>query len=267
MAAMVVDRAQTREAVQQAAGELADMIRPLADTNIPCPGADWTVGEASLHVAQAARLFTDLAGGASIVHGDRTREGLAVANAAKLAEDSERDPARLADLIVDNTRALLAALASRPPTQRVASPAGDVDLDTLTSYTLAHTLMHAVPIAKALHKPSPVRRAHVPLMLPFLTVGMQTFVKQDRTRNLNASFLLHLRRGPKLAVTFDKGKLTVGSTPPRRVDCHISADPVQLFLVGVGLKKQWGPIATGKLMTWGTKPWLALQFVGFFATP
>jgi len=51
------------------------------------------------------------------------------------------------------------------------------------------------------------------------------------------------------------------------VDCHIFAEPVALFLVAMGLKKQWGPIATGKLMTWGTKPWLALQFVGFFATP
>jgi hypothetical protein len=35
----------------------------------------------------------------------------------------------------------------------------------------------------------------------------------------------------------------------------------------MGMKKQWGPIATGKLTTWGTKPWLALQFIGFFALP
>ena len=71
----------------------------------------------------------------------------------------------------------------------------------------------------------------------------------------------------QVAVTFDKGLLRLDTKPPRRVDCHIVADPVALFLVAMGLKKQWGPIATGKLMTWGTKPWLALQFVGFFATP
>jgi hypothetical protein len=68
-------------------------------------------------------------------------------------------------------------------------------------------------------------------------------------------------------VTFDKGRITVDTKPPRRVDCHISADPVALFLVGLGLKKQWGPIATGKLTTWGTRPWLALQFVSFFEVP
>ena len=89
----------------------------------------------------------------------------------------------------------------------------------------------------------------------------------EKTKNLTASFLLHLRGGPKVAVIFDKGVLRLDAKPPRRVDCHIFAEPVALFLVAMGLKKQWGPIATGKLMTWGTKPWLALQFVGFFATP
>ena len=39
------------------------------------------------------------------------------------------------------------------------------------------------------------------------------------------------------------------------------------FLVAMGLNSQWGPIATGKLMTWGTKPWLALQFTGLFKAP
>ena len=104
-------------------------------------------------------------------------------------------------------------------------------------------------------------------MMPFLAVAMQSFVRRDKTKDLTASFLLHVRGGPKVAVIFDKGALSIDTEPPRRVDCHISAEPVALFLVALGLKKQWGPIATGKLMTWGTKPWLALQFVGFFATP
>lgn len=267
MGTLVVDREATATAVQEAAGALADMIRPLADTAIRMPGAEWTVGEAANHVATAARLFVDLANGLERVHGDETREGLAAANAEWLARDPERSAAKLADVIVENTRTFLDIAGRRPRGQRVRTPSGDMDMDTLVSYMLTHTLMHAVPIAKALHKPQPVRREYVPLMLPFLAKGMQTFVFKEKTRKLTASFLLHLRGGPKLAVTFDKGALTVGATPTRRVDCHISADPVALFLVGVGLKKQWGPIATGKLVTWGTKPWLALQFVGFFAAP
>ncbi len=237
MGVLAVDRAGTREALLEVTEKLADMIRPLPDTAIPIPGADWTVGETANHVAMAGQLFVDLANGIPRVHGDVTKEGMAAANAEWLARDPERRADRLADAIVSSTRTFLDTVEGRPPTQSVMAPAGKMDMETLVSYALTHTLMHDCAIARALRKPLPVMRAHVNLMMPFLTVGMESFVLKEKTKDL------------------------------RRVDCHIVADPVALFLVAMGLKKQWGPIATGKLMTWGTKPWLALQFVGFFATP
>ena len=267
MGVLAVDRAGTREALLEVTEKLADMIRPLPDTAIPIPGADWTVGETANHVAMAGQLFVDLANGIPRVHGDMTKEGMAAANAGWLARDPERRADRLADAIVSKTQAFLDLVEGRPATQPVLTPAGKMDMETLVSYALTHTLMHACAIAPALRKPLPVTRAHVNLMMPFLTVGMENFVLKEKTKNLTACFLLHLRGGPQVAVTFDTGVLRLDTKPPRRVDCHIVADPVALFLVAMGLKKQWGPIATGKLMTWGTKPWLALQFVGFFATP
>jgi uncharacterized damage-inducible protein DinB len=267
MGVLAVDRAGTSEALRDVAENLADMIRPLPDTAIPIPGADWTVGETANHVAMAGQLFVDLAGGIPRVHGDMTREGLAAANAEWLARDPERRADRLADAIVSSTQTFLDTVEGRPANQPVVSPAGKMDMETLVSYALTHTLMHAIGIARALRKPLPVTRAHVNLMMPFLAVGMESFVRKEKTKDLTACFLLHLRGGPQVAVTFDKGVLRLDTNPPRRVDCHIVAEPVALFLVAMGLKKQWGPIATGKLMTWGTKPWLALQFVSFFATP
>lgn len=61
--------------------------------------------------------------------------------------------------------------------------------------------------------------------------------------------------------------MTTGSVPSRRVDCHISADPVAFFLLGSGLASQWPLIARGKLMTWGRKPWLALKLASLFVSP
>ena len=267
MGVLVVDRAASREALLEVSEKLAEMIRPLGDTAVSIPHSDWTVGEAANHVAMAGQLFVDLASGIPRVHGDVTKEGLAAANAQWLARDPERRADRLADAIVTSTQAFLDTVEGRPASQPVLAPAGKMDMETLVSYALTHTLMHACAIAPALRKPLPVTRAHVNLMMPFLTVGMENFVLKEKTKNLTASFLLHLRGGPKVAVIFDKGVLRLDAKPPRRVDCHIFAEPVALFLVAMGLKKQWGPIATGKLMTWGTKPWLALQFVGFFATP
>jgi uncharacterized damage-inducible protein DinB len=267
MGVLVVDRVGAREALLDVAEKLADMIRPLADTAIPVPGSDWTVGETANHVAMAAHLCSDLAGGAFRVHGDRTKEGIAAANAEALARDPERGGAPLADMIVRNTGAFLDAVDRAPGSQTVLTPAGKMDVDIFVTYVLTHTTMHACAVAQALHKKAPLRKEHVYLMMPFLTVGMENFVLKDKTKDLTASFLLHLRGGPQVAVTFDKGVLSLRTKPPRRVDCHISAEPVALFLVAMGLRKQWGPIATGKLMTWGTKPWLALQFVGLFAAP
>jgi len=267
MGVLVVDRAGAREALLDVTQELADMIRPLADTAIPIPGSDWTVGETANHVAMATQLFVDLAGGSTRVHGDATKEGLAAANAEALAKDPERRADVLADAIVNSTRMFLDSVDARPPGQLVLSPAGKMDMDTLVTYALTHTLTHACAVARALRRKVPVRKEHMGLIMPFIAVAMESFVRKDKTKDLTASFLLRLRGGPKVAVTFDKGAISIDTKPPRRVDCHISAEPVALFLVALAMKKQWGPIATGKLTTWGTKPWLALQFVGFFATP
>jgi putative sterol carrier protein len=215
----------------------------------------------------AGQIYVELAAGGERIHGDMTREGLAAANAEWLARDPERRGDRLADAIVSSTRTFLDSVDARPASQPVVTPAGKMEMDILVPYALTHTMMHACAVAGALRRKPPLRKEHVKLMMPFLTVGMENFVRKDKTKDLTASFLLHLRGGPKVAVTFDKGALSIGTLPPRRVDCHIWADPVALFLVAMGMKKQWGAIATGKLMTSGTKPWLALQFVGLFATP
>ncbi|HEY4938471.1 MAG TPA: sterol-binding protein [Actinomycetota bacterium] len=267
MGVLVVDRAGAREALLDVTEKFVDMIRPLADTAIPVPGSNWTVGETANHVAMAGNLYVDLVSGIPRVHGDVTKEGLAAANAELLARDPERRADLLADAIMSSTRTFVDSVDARPASQPVMTPAGKMDMDILVPYALTHTLMHACAVAQALGTRPPIRKEHVNLMMPFIAVAMENFVNNEKTKDLTASFLLRLRGGPKVAVTFDKGALSIDAKPPRRVDCHISAEPVALFLVAMGMKKQWGPIATGKLTTWGTKPWLALQFIGFFALP
>jgi hypothetical protein len=64
----------------------------------------------------------------------------------------------------------------------------------------------------------------------------------------------------------DDGHMMVG---PRRnsVDCHVSADPVELLLVAYGRKTQWVPILTGKMVAWGHRPWLGPRLVSYLVTP
>ncbi|GAC1367324.1 MAG: hypothetical protein NVSMB32_12270 [Actinomycetota bacterium] len=249
------------------AQRLADMLRPLPSTAIHMRGTSWTVGDAAAHLATTGQLFAQWAGGVEQAYAGPSTQELAAANAHTLEEFTERSGAGLADLILDATRTFLERMGARPSYQKVRTPLAEMDGDTLLSYQLTHLLGHGCSIAKALGKPMPVSRAMVPFTLPFLISVMPAVLKKDKVQGLNAAFLVHFRRGPQLAVTFDNGALSVSQTPPRRVDCHISADPVAFFQVALGNISQWGPIATGKLMTWGRKPWLALQFVGYFDAP
>ncbi|MGH3946139.1 MAG: hypothetical protein ACRDSI_14000, partial [Pseudonocardiaceae bacterium] len=62
-------------------------------------------------------------------------------------------------------------------------------------------------------------------------------------------------------------ELRVEEPSSRRVDCHISADPVAMLMVFWSRQSQWTAIAKGKLMAWGRKPWLGPQFRALMRNP
>jgi uncharacterized protein (TIGR03083 family) len=264
---VTADRDALRAALQSASGRVAGLIRELSDPQVKIRGSDWTVGEIAVHLAFATRLLTLLSQGAEIPYGDGSKEGIAAANAVSLREFPERSPSRLADTIVEQTRALLEATADVSQDRMVVSPMGPMNLDTLVSYALTHLLQHGSAIARAVGRPVPVEPSHVPLTLPFITQSMPRFVHGEAAGSLVACFELRVRGGPRFALAFDRGRLTLSPTPTRAVDCYISADPVALFLVGMGVVGQWGPILTGRIVAWGRKPWLAFRFVGLFEVP
>lgn len=78
--------------------------------------------------------------------------------------------------------------------------------------------------------------------------------------------MIHARGGPRLVIHFRQGSATVHGSA-RHVDCHLWVDPVAFLLVGYGRISQWGPIARGKLVAWGRKPWLGLKFKSLLLNP
>jgi uncharacterized protein (TIGR03083 family) len=266
MSTMLADRTRVGDACRTVAARVADMIRPLPHTLLPIPGAEWTVGEAAAHLADTKRLAADIAGGASIPYGDgtRTTEMFATVNAERLGQFHEREGAVLADLIVDATNDLVENAARQPGTYEVLAPMGTMDIGTFLSYMLTHLLQHGSAIARALGEDLPVEPGHLELVLPFLTMAMPVVADKTAIGGLDACVEVRFRGGPRLAVTFDNGVPTVSPTPPRRVDCHVSADPVAFFLVAMGLSGRWGALARGKFVAWGRRPWLAMTLPAYF---
>lgn len=263
-----VDRGPLHEALQTIAGRIAGMIRELPDTAVPIPRSDWTVGEAAAHLAVskefAVRLFT---GEEDLKYGDGTLHGIAAANAHRLSAFQDRDGSRLADLIVSRTDAFVQAASTMPSNRMFETPMGKMDTATATSYMLTHLMIHGSAIAKALNKPYPIDPVHLELALPFLRYAMPSLLDKTAAGRLKACFDLRLRGGSSFAVIVQDGEAIVESIPSRRVDCHISADPIAFFLLAMGLESQWPLIARGKLMTWGRRPWLAMRMPTLFVSP
>ncbi|HWL65565.1 MAG TPA: SCP2 sterol-binding domain-containing protein, partial [Actinomycetota bacterium] len=93
------------------------------------------------------------------------------------------------------------------------------------------------------------------------------YVDKEAAAGLRACFDLRMRGQWQLHYVFSDGELSIEEPTDRRVDVHISADPVAFLLVAYGRISQWGPIATGKIAAWGRKPWLAMRFGSLLRNP
>jgi hypothetical protein len=89
----------------------------------------------------------------------------------------------------------------------------------------------------------------------------------EQAAGLRATYDIRLRGGDRFYFIFNDGALTIEEPSARKVDCHISADPVAFLMVAWSRQSQWSAIAKGKLLAWGRKPWLGPRFRGLMRNP
>ncbi|MFC9238359.1 maleylpyruvate isomerase family mycothiol-dependent enzyme [Streptomyces decoyicus] len=254
-------------AIRETAEEIAVLLRGGADTGLPVPGSEWSVGEAAAHLAQANELMADIAAGHARSYGDGTPQSLAAANERALAAFDERGAEPLAAMIVAQAEAYLKAMDERAADGTVATPLGPMDPDVLGSYLLTHMLGHGYDLARALRRPHMIDRARVELTLPFLITAMPRVTDTARTAGLSARYAIRLWGGARFGVTVTHGAVSVGPQPPTRPDCTILIEPATFLLMALGRRNQWGALAQGRILVRGRKPWLAPRFPGLFKAP
>lgn len=254
------------EAIHDTAEEIAALLRGRTDTDIPVPGSTWTLGEAAAHLAQANELMADIAAGHDRPYGDGTPQSLAAANERSLAGFGERGADPLAEMIVAQADAFLAAAEQRPLDETVITPLGSMDVATLGSYLLTHMLGHGYDLARAVGRPHMLDGTRVELSMPFMITSMPRVVA-PAAAGLTARFTIRLRGGQRFGATFTDGTLTVGPGPLSRPDCTILIEPVTFLLIALGRCDPWGAMARGRVLTWGRRPWLAPRFPALFTAP
>ncbi|MGW7578312.1 maleylpyruvate isomerase family mycothiol-dependent enzyme [Streptomyces sp. NPDC054765] len=254
-------------AIRDTAEEIAALLRPGADMELPVPRSEWNVGEAAAHLAQANELMADIAAGHARRYGDGTPQSLAAANERALAEFDERGAEPLAAMIVAQAGAYLKAWDEGTTETTVVTPLGPMGPDVLGSYLLTHMLGHGYDLARALGRPHMIDRARVELTLPFLITAMPRVTDTARTAGLTARYTIRLWGGARFGVTLTNGVVSVGAQPPTRPDCTILIEPVTFLLMALGRRDQWSALTRGRILVRGRKPWLAPRFPALFKAP
>jgi len=264
--------AQAREALRHVVPSLFALVRSIPDANTASIGT-WTVGDVAAHLSHSFRADTDAIAGRPVPHAIVTKAGIAEATAKLLAEDSERDPAVLADRI-----ATLAGefddVASRAQSATVDWLQGArLPASAVACHLLEECLVHGHDIAQATGRPWPIQPRHALLaveafLIPLIAALPPTaFVNQEKAGSFRARIELRLRGGRRTLMVLDGGSLTLDAGGARDVDAHISADPTAFVLVFIGRQGIWKPLLEGKLAAWGPRPWKLTRMLTVMSPP
>ena len=246
--------------------------------DVPIPGSDWTVRDATAHLVSVAGLYCELANGLpSPVHvagapagydGARYREAQAAYSAQRLADIPEGDPDKLARLLLVETGRLVDTVVGRPGDQPVSYHCGvPMTVAGITCVYLGEQMIHGYDMATAVGVPWPLDPGHAALVLYGYGPCFAMAVNRQTTRGLDAAFEIELRGVDRLVVRFTDGEYGLEPAGSAPVDCTISADPVGYLMVATGRLSLWSAIALGLISAGGPRPELALSFKDLFIFP
>ena len=229
------------------------------------PDSEWTVADAAAHLVGGARLYTDIFNG--IPSPLASVEEAADSNARMLSEYTQRDPAALARELKSSLEDLLVAYRSGAPERMLHWHAGmTVSAGDTAALILGELLVHGWDMARSIGKPWPIDPADAAEILTAALAVAPNYVDPAAAGNLTGVVEVRLRGQTRVALHWRDGKLSIGEAGGK-ADCIVSADPVAMLLQSYGRGSKWKPILTGKVISYGRKPLLALKMQGALRSP
>ena len=166
----------------------------------------------------------------------------------------------LADAVGPAVEDVIAAARAYRGSEVLMSNAVRVAPGTLLGVLLAEVLVHAGDIARAKGQRWPLDRSDALICADAVIRLLPEYVVAERPAGRSLSYALKLRGGPSYLLEIDDGIATVGRQQGRRAQCTISSDPATFLLVGFGRRGQLGAALRGRMVAYGSKPWLAAEF-------
>jgi uncharacterized protein (TIGR03083 family) len=260
----VYDRDTALAGVREASARWSELLRSVTDPSLTAIG-HWSIGDVGTHTTHIFSMYPKLVRGEASPIQDHL--AMAAYWDRMLAEDSERDPGAIADRI-DAATEEFCSVATPEVWEQITSWHGGLKIPVyaLASFLMNEAELHGLDVARAAGKPWAVDPGRARMIIDGHLPTLPHFLNADAVAGLTATYDLRVRGGSRVYFTVRDEQLTIDTTAPGRVDCHISADPVAYLLVGYGRTGQLGPILTGKIVAWGRKPWLGLKFGKLFTS-
>jgi uncharacterized protein (TIGR03083 family) len=265
MSLPVPDRDNALQEMRDSARRLAELLRSVGNPARTAIGY-WSVGEVGAHTTHVLRILNAMVSGGRSPITDHLK--MAEHWDRELHDDDEREPKVLADRIEDFASRFEAA-AEQEEWEKTLEWHGGIPmpLHSLVGIIINECEIHALDVAGAESKDWTISRDKALLAIYGVLPAVHEFVREDVATGKSATWQMKLRGGATLYFILRDGDLEVTQSEPARVECRISADPVQYLLVGYGRKSQWGPIVRGQIAAYGRKPWLSLTLAKLFYAP
>lgn len=251
------------EPLRRNGARLVDLVRTTSDLAAPVPGSTWTVGETIAHVTAGFRNHAAMARGSGRPY--RSVDSIAAENQEMLATVGDPSADALAAAVDD----LADALEQYPDDEPFRWHAGiEISRADEIGVTTGEAVVHGYDVARAVKAPWPISRDDAVVVLDASTALAPHFLDVEAAAQMRATFEIRVRGNGRYRFAFADGVLEtsrVDRVPD--ADCRLSADAVAFLLVAFGRKSQWWAAATGKVVAWGHKPWLGLQFAGLLRAP
>jgi hypothetical protein len=260
-----------RAALASVVPRLSALIRSIAVPGAPAVG-DWNAADVAVHLTHVWDVLPALAAG-SLESPLQRPEDLAGLTAALVSGEPSRDLQAAADHIEAAASTYLATPAgdNAPRPWLVAGTA--LPPSAFACHLLNESLIHGFDIARSQRRRWPIAPAHAGLAimgfaLQALSVVDPRFaVDQRYAAGVRACFDVQVRGAGRFYLVLDDGALSIEPPSARRVDCHISASPVALFLLFWSRTRQWRELLSGGVLAWGRRPSLGLRLPRMLRNP